>query len=338
MKVAAFTAPGVVEIVEREVPHAVGDLVVVQILVAPMCTENKQRKQGDVTDSLGHEAAGIVVDAGASARVKVGDRVVVMPGNACGKCRYCLAGEHIYCPFQRDILAETNQPYGTATYAQYILKSDWLLLPVPDDISLSHAAAACCLLGPSFNASERMSLALADTLLVAGAGPVGLGAITHGLSRGARVLALETHPYRKALATSVGAEVFDPTEPDAEERILAQTDGWGVTASIETSGVPSNSALLARLSAPRGRLSFVAWGVDIGLPPLVPLGLDIYGCWHWNHQRMGQQMIETIRRVRPYLDQVVTHKFELDEVATAMALQDTGMCGKVQLFPGGVVE
>ncbi len=338
MKVAAFTAPGVVEIVEREVPHAVGDLVVVQILVAPMCTENKQRKQGDVTDSLGHEAAGIVVDAGGSALVKVGDRVVVMPGNACGKCRYCLAGEHIYCPFQRDILAETNQPYGTATYAQYILKSDWLLLPVPDDISLSHAAAACCLLGPSFNASERMTLALADTLLVAGAGPVGLGAITHGLSRGARVLALETHPYRKALATSVGAEVFDPTGPDAEERILAQTDGWGVTASIETSGVPSNSALLARLSARRGRLSFVAWGVDIALPPLVPLGLDIYGCWHWNHQRMGQQMIETIRRVRPYLDQVVTHKFELDEVATAMTLQDTGTCGKVQLFPGGVVE
>ena len=336
MKVAALTKPGLVEVVERPMPTAVGDLVVVKILVAPMCTENKSRKGGDITDILGHEAAGIIVDAGTSRLVNEGDRVVVMPGNACGKCRYCVAGEHIFCQSPHDILAETGQTYGTATYAQYILKADWLLVPVPDDISLSHAAAACCLLGPSFNASQRMTVTNADILLVSGSGPVGLGAITNGLSRGARVLALEAHPYRMDLAKRLGAEVFDPMDPNCERDILEATGGWGVTASIETSGVPSNPALIARVSARRARVSIIAWGLDINLPPIVPLGLDIYGCWHWNHQVMGQQMIETIRRARPYLDQIVTHRFDLDDVSTAMDLQDTGKCGKVLLYPHGL--
>ena len=338
MKTAAITGPGKVEIVDRPIPVAWGDLVVVKILVAPMCTENKGRKTGEISDVLGHEAAGVVVDAGSSVRVAVGDRVVVMPQTSCGRCRYCVSGEHMYCQSPRDILAESGQTYGVATFAQYMLKPDWLLLPVPDDVSLAHAAAAGCLLGPSFNAAERMTLSAVDTLLVSGCGPVGLGAIAHGLGRGARVLALETHPFRQQLAADLGVEVFNPLEPGFEKRILDSTDGWGVTTSIETSGAPSNPALLSRVSARRARMSIVAWGLDIALPPIVPLGLDIYGCWHWNHQVKGQQMIETIRRAQPILERVVTHRFDLEDVANAMDLQDTGNCGKVQLFPHGVDE
>ncbi|MCU1526638.1 MAG: Alcohol dehydrogenase GroES domain protein [Frondihabitans sp.] len=338
MKAAALTSPGHIELVEKDRPHAHNDLVVVKILVAPMCTENKDRRGGIVTDTLGHEAAGVVVDAGTSRRLAVGDRVVVMPGSACGLCRYCVAGEHIYCPFPRDVLAESNQSYGTATFTEYVLKADWLLVPVPDDVSLRHAAAACCLLGPSFNASNRMSLTAADTYLVAGCGPVGLGAVGHGLARGARVLALETHPYRMALAARLGAEVFDPLDAGCEDAILEATGGWGVSASTETSGVASNPALLARVSERRARLSVVAWGLDISLPPIVPLGLDIYGCWHWNHQRFGVQMMETIRRLGKYLDEVVTHTFPLEEVSAAMDLQDSGNCGKIFLLPHGEVE
>jgi len=336
LKAAALSVPGTVEVIERARPIAVDELVVVKILVAPMCTENKARRAGEITDSLGHEAAGVVVDSGMSKRVKSGDRVVVMPGFACGTCRYCLAGEHIYCPFPRDILAETGQSYGTATYAEYILKPDWLLLPVPDTMSLNDAAAACCLFGPTFNANQRMALSGADTLLVTGCGPVGLGAIVQGIHRGARVLALETHPYRLTLAHQLGAEVLNPLVGNVEQDILDRTDGWGVTAAIETSGVPSNASLIARVSARRGRVGFVAWGSDLSLPPLPPLGLDIFGCWHWNHQVMGPQMIETIARCTAPLRQAVTHRFLLDDVSAAMDLQDSGNCGKVQLFPHGM--
>src|SRR5690349_3632908 len=74
VKAAAITGPGVVDVLDQPVPRAHGDLVVVKILVAPMCTEFKGRKNGSEQYALGHEAAGVVVDAGTSGRVREGDR------------------------------------------------------------------------------------------------------------------------------------------------------------------------------------------------------------------------------------------------------------------------
>ncbi|MCH6472388.1 zinc-dependent alcohol dehydrogenase [Sinomonas terrae] len=336
MKAAAITAPGRVEVLDQPQPASSRDLVVVKILISPMCTEFKHRHGGPVQDALGHEAAGIVVDAGHSGRVNVGDRVAVMPHYGCGTCPLCTAGDYMYCPNQRDVLAETNQPYGTATYAEYVLKPDWLLAPIPDDIPLRHGALACCGLGPSFNAMQRMGVNALDTLLVSGCGPVGLGAIVQGAVRGARVLAIETHPYRAELAHKLGAErVFDPRDPDMVEQIREATGGRGVDAAIETSGAPGASRTLALATRSRGQVSFVSWGNDLDLPPLVPLGLDIHGCWHWNHLSMAPLMWETVRKAGSLLDTMVTHTMDLDDVAAAMDIQDTGACGKIFLLPHG---
>jgi L-iditol 2-dehydrogenase len=332
--VGRLTADGRADVVERPQPVAGGDVVLVRIDVAPMCTEFRSRGDGSEHEVLGHEAAGVVVDAASSARVKVGDRVVVMPQYACGACRLCLAGEHIYCPFPRDVLAETGSTTGAATYARFVLKPDYLLLPIPDDVSMEHAAAACCLLGPGFHATERMGVDRFDTLLVGGCGPVGLGAIINGVVRGARVLALETNPYRRELATSLGATVLDALDPATDDAILAATDGWGVSASVETSGVPTNPARLARLTERRGRLAVVAWGADVALPPLVPLGLSVFGCWHWNHARYGERMWATIRAAAPLLDAAITHRLPLSDLEAAMDVQASGLCGKVLLLPG----
>lgn len=336
MNTGVLTTDGLAEVADQPMPRAHGDIVVVRIDVAPMCTEFRARGDGSDHHVLGHEAAGVVVDAGSSNRVAVGDRVVVMPQFACGRCRYCLQGDHIYCPFQRDVLAETGSEYGTATYAQYILKPDYLLLPVPADISLDHAAAACCLLGPGFHATERMNVGRFDTLLVGGAGPVGLGAAINGLSRGARVLTLETNPYRMDLAHSIGVEVFDALDPETDGAVRDTTDQWGATAAIETTGVPSIPARLATLTERLGQLAIVAWGSDVTLPPLVPLGLTVHGCWHWNHDRFADRMWSTIRRSEARLDTVITHRFDMDDVNAAMDVQQSGQCGKVFLYPNGL--
>jgi threonine dehydrogenase-like Zn-dependent dehydrogenase len=334
MKSAAIVAPGVVELHDQPTPHAHGDLVVVRILIAPMCTEFKNRRGGDLSEVLGHEAAGVVVDAGSSVRVTAGDRVVVMPHYGCGRCDLCLAGDYMYCRTPRDVLGETDQEYGTATYAEYILKPDWLLLPVPDDIPLSHAALTCCGLGPSFTASERTGVDALSSVLVSGCGPVGLGAIVHGVTRGARVFAIETHPFRTELAYKLGAEkVIDPRAGSVAEQVHELTGGLGADAAIETSGAPRTAWTLAESLRPRGRMGIVAWGNEIELPPLVPRGLDIYGCWHWDHRRFSARMWETVRKAGSLLDLMVTHTMPLDEVSAAMDLQDAGTCGKIFLLP-----
>jgi threonine dehydrogenase-like Zn-dependent dehydrogenase len=279
----------------------------------------------------------VVVDPGDSTRVAVGDRVVVMPQYGCGVCWLCTAGDHIHCPDQRDVLAETGSAYGTATYAQYVLKPDWLLLPVPDDIPLRHAALTCCGLGPTFTATSRTRTGALDTALVSGCGPVGLGAVVNAAVRGARVIALEINPFRAKLAETLGAEaIVDPTAPDAVDQIRALTRGRGVDVAIETSGAPVAARLVTEASRRLGRIAIVAWGNDVTFPPLVPLGVEIHGCWHWNHQRYAAGMWSVVRQAGVRLDAMVTHEFPLERVADAMDLQDGGDCGKVFLLPNGL--
>jgi L-iditol 2-dehydrogenase len=333
LRAAAITAPGKVEVLDQPRPVASGDLVVVEVLIAPMCTEFKNRKGGQVSDVVGHEATGIVVDAGTSRLVSEGDRVVVMPHYGCGKCEYCTSGDHMHCLWQRDVLAETGQEYGTATYAQYLLKPDWLLAKIPDDISLEHAAMATCGFGPTFASLQRMNVDALDTLIVSGLGPVGQGAVIQGAVRGARVFGIETHPYRTELAYKLGAErVFNPMTEDVVEEIRKLTGGMGADAAIETSGAPGAPRAAALATRRRGQVCFITWN-DIELPNLVPLGLTIHGIWHWNHLTMQAKMWESIRQAGDRIDQLITHSMPLEDVSDAMDIQDTGACGKIYLLP-----
>ncbi len=109
---------------ERPDPQPVGNLAVVRIEVAPMCTEYKAYQGGWVTTHLGHEAAGIVEEVAQPGTVQSGDRVVVMPVNACGACSLCISGDYIHCQQPLDNAKLTGSPWGTATYAQRLIKSD----------------------------------------------------------------------------------------------------------------------------------------------------------------------------------------------------------------------
>jgi L-iditol 2-dehydrogenase len=335
VRAAEITGKGVVEVVDRTIPQASGDLIVVKILVAPMCTEFKKRQNGTEDHSLGHEAVGVVTDAGDSRRFSVGDRVAVMPHYGCGVCYLCTSGDYMHCPNQRDVLAETGQDYGTATYSQYLLKPDWLVIKIPDDISLVHGAMACCGFGPTFGALERMNVDALDVLLVSGCGPVGLGAIVQGVTRGARVFAIETHPFRAELARKLGAErVFNPMEEDVPA-LVRELTGRGADAGIETSGAPTAAKNLALSVRSRGKLSVVAWAGDVSFPPLVPQGLDIFGVWHWNSLNLVEEMWRSVRKASDLIDVMITHVMPLEEVSDAMDIQDTGACGKILLLPHG---
>jgi threonine dehydrogenase-like Zn-dependent dehydrogenase len=335
VKVCTLTSDGKVAVVDRPEPRAAGKIVKVQVEITPMCTEFKDRRAGATADVLGHEAAGVVVDSAGSELVSRGDRVVVMPGNACGMCRACSLGEHIYCRHQRDVLAETGSAYGTATYAEYLIKPDWLLLPVPAGISLNHAALACCGLGPGLNAMLRLRVTKADTVLVSGCGPVGLGAIVHSVARGATVIAIEPNKFRARLAVQLGAvATVSPGHPDFRQVIDELTDGSGASCAIETSGILSAPRHVLSALRPLGRMALLAWDAQVELPPLVQHGLEVYACWHWNHIRDAAAMWATIRQFPRALDAMVTHEFELESAAQAMDVQDTGRCGKVLLHVG----
>lgn len=327
--------PRQAQVSERPDPQAAGEIVKVQVLVAPMCTEWQSWRSGKCSCELGHEAVGVVCDAAQSKRLKVGDRVVVMPHAGCGVCPACRSGEHIHCTEQRDVLAETGSTTGIGCYAEYLLKPDYLLQPVPDDIETHHAAMAICALGPSFTAMKRMQVTAKDTVLISGCGAVGLGAVINARTIGARVIALELQPYRAELARALGADlVIDPRAPDLIEQVRAATGGYGVDAALDTSNNEGAPPVVLELVRARGRLSFVTWSGELPVKRITGKGIDIFGCWHWNHDAFSDEMMQRVRDARPLLDMLTTHRFPMSEISAAFALQETGNCGKVLLYPG----
>jgi L-iditol 2-dehydrogenase len=336
MKKVAITGESQAGLVDSPDPKAKGNWVVVKIHATPMCTEFKAFKNGKQHKNLGHEAAGEVVDVAQPGKVKVGDRVVVMPQSPCGKCPLCLVGDYIHC---RNILSpekETGCGEASGTYAQYVIRQDWLLVPIPDGMSYDRAGMACCALGPTLNAVEEMNVNAFDTLLITGMGPVGLGGVIHGVLRGARVIAVEGHPYRANLAKKLGAaEVIDPTDENALERIMELTGGLGVDKAVDCAGVPEAQRLLIDAIRRRGQIVFVAEGGELTIHTsrdMIRKGLTLRGVWHYN-LGLTPKMMGIVERAGDLLDTMTTHTFAMRDIQKAWELQLTGECGKVILHP-----
>ena len=139
MKKVVIQGKKSVDVIEVATPKAAQDWALVKIYSAPMCTEYKAYRDGEVSDYLGHEAAGEVVEKARSGPVQIGDRVVVMPQYPCWECSLCMSGEYIHCQNVVDFDVYSGSPEGKATYAQYLLNPFSLLPEIPEGMSYDHA-------------------------------------------------------------------------------------------------------------------------------------------------------------------------------------------------------
>ncbi|MBT3343038.1 MAG: zinc-binding dehydrogenase [Gemmatimonadetes bacterium] len=336
MKKAVIEAKGKSGIVEVDDPIARQDWVVVKIHTAPMCTEYKGFLTGHAATDLGHEAAGEVVDVAQPGKVSIGDRVVVMPGTSCGTCTHCLTGEYIHCEQMIDVGEFTQGGEGRATMAQYLIKADWLLPPIPDAVSYDHASLACCGLGPSFGALTRMRVDAFDTILITGLGPVGLGGVINAVYRGARVIAVDAQPWRAQRALDLGAEVVLAPDDSTLAAIRDLTGGIGVDKALDCSGSVAAHRLCIDATRRRGQVAFVGECSDDTAirisPDMIRKGLTLVGSWHYN-LRDAAAILRIIEERPAVMDRLISHVFPMDDIQTAFELQETGDCAKVLLHP-----
>ena len=339
MKIAIIKGPKKAEIVEVSSPKAKNEYVVVKIHTAPMCTEYKAFRDGVPSLCLGHEAAGEVVEIDNSLLVKKGDRVVVMPQYPCGICSLCNSGDYIHCENNVDPLKICDCEYGTATYAQYMIKSDKLLIPIPDDLSFDEASMACCGLGSTFGAVQNMQINNSDSVLITGLGPVGLGAIINCLTRKAKVIVVARNEYRMKLAADLGAKIIlNPDDPKLYQKIKEVTQYKGASKAIECSGARLYQNICIEGVRRKGAISFV--GESGALPiaisdQLIRKGLTLTGSWHWN-MNLASEILDTIRQSKSSINKMVTHIFPMDQLEEAFELQEKGSCGKILLKPWGL--
>lgn len=326
MLTAAIEAPRSATLREIPEPRRPSGWAKVRVSIAPLCTEFGAFAAGTIGHDLGHEAVGVVVEVDSASALRVGDRVVAMPLLGCGTCSLCVAGDYIYC--SRGIDGE--EPLGTIR--QTIVKPERLLVPVPDELTDEEASLACCTLGASFGAFERVKVSGADTVLVTGLGPVGLGAVVHGVMRGCRVIAVDTNPYRSALASDLGADVVIAPSDDTAHAIKELCDGSGPDIALECSGVASAQRICIDSVRRRGNVGFI--GNSFAETPLtvstdlIFTGATMFGSWHYN-LASAPRLLHLIARNRGLVRRLVTHRFPLNRIADAWETQLTGQCGKV---------
>jgi L-iditol 2-dehydrogenase len=335
VKKAVITGPGQAAVTDMPRLQARDRWVVVRVRVAPMCAEYKRFIAGEPAQHVGHEAAGDVVAVDRPALVRSGDRVVALPLYSCGRCAPCLAGEYLLC--DKDSTALFTGADGSAAMAQYLLKPDWLLVPIPEQVSYEHAAMACCGLGATFGAMDRLTVGAFDTVLITGLGPVGLGGVINARYRGARVIGVDPNPVRAELARRLGADlVIDPADGQALAAVLEATAGSGAGKAVECSGDLAAQRLCLDATRRGGAVAFVGESNDRTpiqvSPDLLRKCLTVIGCWQYN-LNAAPRLMRQIAALGPALDTLITHTFPLEEIQQAWQLQASGRCGKIILRP-----
>ncbi|MBW6397236.1 2,3-butanediol dehydrogenase [Roseomonas sp. HJA6] len=185
---------------------------------------------------MGHEFSGVVSEVGAGVtRVKPGDRVVVEPILACGKCAACRRGKYNIC----EKLGFHGLSGGGGGFSAHTVVDERMVHKMPEGLSLEQGA----LVEPAavaLHAVRLSSLKAGDTAAVFGAGPIGLLVVEALRAAGAAAIhVVELSPQRAAKAKELGATtVIDPSQENAVARLRDLTDG-GVDVAFEVTGVPA---------------------------------------------------------------------------------------------------
>lgn len=324
MKSVFLTEPKKLEIREVPIPVPREHEVLVKIAYCGICTLEQRLYDGERTMHYpivgGHEASGTVVTVGSDVLtgVQTGDRVVLDLVNRCHACPACLVGNSNLCenrfrPGQRVLGA----------FSEYMAVKPEQVQVIPDSLPLEHAAFAeplsCCI-----RSLRTVQATLGDTILISGAGTMGLLHLKAALAMGARVIVSDITSSRLVDAKKMGAdETLDASDAVAfESTIKRMTRKRGVDSAIITT--PSTCAVesAVKVLAPGGRLNiYTSYGSN---PPL-PLDMQAI---HRNEYKItgteGRGEIDFFMSVRALahkkvlVDDLISRTYPLEQASDAM--------------------
>ncbi len=344
MRGVLFTGNRQVEIGEFPDPTPGPGEVVVEIKASGMCGSDLKFYRaapgdaqaalglGDLSEPIiaGHEPCGVVAAVGAGVterEARIGQRVMDHHYCGCGVCHHCRIGWSQLC-------GERFVVYGVTAHgahADYIKVPARTLVELPDSLSFETGAAISCGTGTAYGALRRMNLSGRDTLAVFGQGPVGLAANQLGAAMGARVIALDTAPERRALATEFGAEtVIDPAADDPVEALKELTGGAGVDLALDCSGAEAARSAAVKATRTWGTVCFVGEGGSVTLdvsPDMIRKQLTVIGSWTFSSV-IQEECARFVADRKVDVDKLFTQRYTLDQAEETYKLFDTQTTGK----------
>ena len=335
MKGVVYLGESEVEVREFPVPEPGPGEVLVESKVAGLCGSDLHKyhntrewaaeRNGMIS---GHEPTGVVAGLGVGvSNVAVGDRVCVYHSLGCGHCPVCLAGTPVFCA-NEGAFGRTRD----GSHADFVLTDARFCLPLPEQLSFAVGAQLACTAGTAFSALQKIPIRSRGCLVVFGLGPVGLTALLMAKASGFETVGFDVSPYRIDLANRLGAgAIHNAGDVDPEQVVADMTDGKGACGVIECSGSDIARTQSAAVAARHATVVFVGAGgesITVVATYVIHKELTIKGNSVYSMPAYFDAVDFLLKHSVP-LDDMVTHRFRLDQAVEAFKLFDTGQTGKV---------
>ena len=341
MKAAYLPGNSTVEFREVEVPKPGPGEVLIRMKASTICGSDIRAiyrehlgkgPEAYQNKIAGHEPCGQIVACGSNTkRFKAGDRVVVYHISGCGVCNDCRRGYMISCT------SSTRQAYGwqrDGGMAPYLVAEEKDCVLLPDELTYTDGAQIACGFGTVYEGLEKIGISGNDAVLVVGLGPVGLASLMLAKALGAKhLVGVDTIQERCDLALKLGlANQTFVAEADTLQKVVATTyHQQGFEKTVDCSGNSQGRQLCIRATRKWGKMVMIGEGGTVEFnpsPDIIHDQITIYGSWVTNVWRM-EELVERLVRWGIHPEDLVTHRFALEEADKAYALMNEGKCGKV---------
>ena len=204
---------------------------------------------------LGHEIAGEIVEVGQKVNdYKIGQRITVAPNMGCGLCDRCIEGNSHLCPDYKALGIQIDGGFAEYCLIPEAAVKSGNVFVLKDSISFEEAAVneplSC-----AFNGSERCEIRPGDTVLIIGAGPIGLmHAKLAKLSGAGRVFLNDLNQDRLSAVKKVDCDIIT-IEGDPKEEVFKQTKD-GVDVCIIACPSPAAQSMAPGLCTYNARVLF----------------------------------------------------------------------------------
>jgi 6-hydroxycyclohex-1-ene-1-carbonyl-CoA dehydrogenase len=331
MKAAVFHGKDLgLKIEDIPVPKVTDDQILVKVAACGVChTDLHYIEHGVPTFKkppivLGHEASGIVEEAGARVtNVKKGQRVLIPAVLTCGHCPACRQGRENIC-------ANMQMPgnHFDGAYAEYVAVPAKDVLDLPESIPLEEASIIADAISTPYHAvKNRARVRPGDTVAIFGCGGVGINAVQMAAAAGGYVIAVDINPRKLQWATEFGAaQTINAAEVDRPSKQIKKLTGGGADIAMEVIGNPRTIEEAFESVRVGGRLCVVGYtseAISIVAGKIMFKEIEIVGS-------LGCRPVDYVPLIRMVeqgkidLKRQVTHRFGLDELPKAFEVMKEG--------------
>ncbi len=316
---------------EKPVPEPGSGELLLQVRANALCgSERGQFRDGSAV-TPGHEAAGIVVAVGPDTSTAVGTPGVVFLMDFCGRCRSCQRGATNQCLQKRADMGFTRD----GGYGPYELVHESIFFPIDSDL-LEHATLLLDIMGTGGHALARAHRIVPSpqSVLITGAGPIGLGVLAMArlrLGPGLPIVITDRVPYRLELAAKLGGTPVDVgAQSISDGAKMVGVDG-GFDVAFDTTG--NGEAVRGALDALGRNAALVCIGHGAQLPlsvsrDLIQREAALVGSEYFRYDELPGNLA-LLRKHHAYLGQIITHRFPVAEIQQAFETFFAGNTGKV---------